>query len=101
MIADSKKQKTRTKEKRADDRRSLRSEYGLCRPGAQPGDTVLTGLELRAFQGGSSSAERWLNALIDRLEAARLSWNIPNAADSGSVNPDQPGKKPKGSPPLK
>ena len=52
------------------DRLSLLAEYGLRRiPGEQPGDTILTGIELRAFQGGGSAAEQWLNALLDRLEA--------------------------------
>lgn len=52
------------------DRLSLLTEYGLRRiPGGQPGDTILTGIELRAFQGGGSAAEQWLNALLDRLEA--------------------------------
>ena len=65
--------------KRADDHRSLRPEYGLRR---FPGDTSFTSLELRAFQGGNSAGEQWLNALIDRLE---VDPNLPEYRDCRSI----------------
>ena len=56
-----------------------RSEYGLRRV---PGDTSFTSLELRAFQGGNSAGEQWLNALIDRLE---VDPNLPEYRDCRSI----------------